>query len=588
MEQLQSTIQALSEETINQISAGEVIERPSQLLKELIENSIDAGAKTVRIEARIADNYFRVLDDGRGMSAQDIERSVLRHTTSKILSAVDLYTSLSSFGFRGEALSSIASVSKMTISSRRASAPFGHKLAIDCGALSPLIEVQCSFGCDIIVEDLFVNMPARKKFLKSATAELVQIKNVIRAIACAYPDIQFHFFESDRLQLSFAKQSWKERAQAVLGLQNASFVDSKFESIRVRAVLSAPNQVQKTQRNIWILVNNRWVQDRTVQAAVLDAYKNTLMHGEFPQVVVAVDLPNSEVDVNVHPTKSQVKFSQSDVVFRSVRSALRSQLEKATWLQGEAPENITAAPMPIEIVDSLNSLTFDTRPHPVQYPSRSFVSDQQIKSQPIAKFEDPQRVRFWGGLHIIGQAHLTYVVAQSEKELYLIDQHAAHERVRFEELMESFRAKHFEVQRNLFPLTIDLSSEDAVEAICKKQSDIERVTGICFEQSGPTQLEIVSFPALIKESSICEVLVDLSVRLLKTSQDIQLTDFVGDLFATMACHSVVRAGQALSVEQMKSLLEDMDNYPLSSFCPHGRPVFIKLSLHQIEKEFGRS
>lgn len=592
-------IQVLAPDVVDQIAAGEVLERPANLVKELVENSLDAGADEIDVEFDQGGRSVTVSDNGRGMSLENLRRAPLRHATSKIRLSQDLFR-LSTYGFRGEALSSVAGVSDLSLVSRPKGGE-GYRLDGKFGQFSDPTPVSAKPGTEVRVRELFANVPARLAFMKSETAEHTQIKTVLKAFALAREDVSFRARSKGELLFHWPKGvSFQERASQVLQTRFYSG-EGELGSVRVEALVSSPQDTQAVNRNLWFFVQGRWVQDRSLNAAVMEAYRNLLMHGEFPSVVIRIRLEPQDVDVNVHPTKAQVKFREPQTVFRAVSRTVRSILEKAPWLGENSASNpsegqTVALSLGTSSEESLATARFSAPEFDqVQYSHKVFPLAQvketlaAYRPQPSADptIEQVQSRFRWADLQVVGQVHLTYIVAQSEDSLYLVDQHAAHERVVFERLMTSFRAGKMDVQSLLLPLVVDLPEPD-IQTLLREKNSLEKM-GLVLDQMGPESVAVQAIPSLISENSVAEALKKAAFELGEHGGDgpAALERLIGDLFATMACHSVVRAGQSLSLEQMQQLLKQMDEFPLSSFCPHGRPVFTKKRFAEIEREFGR-
>ena len=634
------SIQILSPEVVDQIAAGEVVERPAHLVKELVENSIDAGATSVHVEYFDGGRTVKVSDNGRGMSPEDLQKSLQRFATSKISKTDDLWA-LRTFGFRGEALASIASVSRLTLTSRQAGAEQAHQIISEYGKVTFSEKVGGSFGTSILVENLFQNTPARLKFLKSDSAEHTVIKTTLKAMALSHPHVELRIQENGKL-ISFwpSCDNRKDRVEQVLEIKPLFVGEAEREYVKAYAVFADPHNVAKTSKNIWLFAQNRWIQDRSLQAAVNEAYRSLLMHGEFPIAVVWVEVDPAHVDVNIHPTKSQVKFQEPSLAFRAVAASLRNTLEVAPWLSrdqarlmrpegGAVPnpftENYPAAPTEnLAFTDSTlgatqfqkkdfyfpssnvkdNAVTYNAlaeskasredlysaksnlnQSYPAQAtsPQESVESNESRTQENVMMPEEPRG--FWSSLEVLGQANLTYIITQAKDKIVFVDQHAAHERVVYEKLMAAWRGGKMEIQDFLFPLAIDMSPEK-VEALVSLEDEIARL-GVHIEPLGPGTVGVKAAPLMIKESILSSVLDKMAAEIVDQGGSYSLERAVGDICATMACHSVVRAGQALGLEQMRSLLRDMDAFPLSSFCPHGRPVSVEYPFYKLEKDFGR-
>jgi DNA mismatch repair protein MutL len=613
-------IHILAPEVVDQIAAGEVVERPAHLVKELVENALDANASEVDIQVEQGGRWVKIKDNGSGMNRRNLPLSVARHGTSKIQNSTDLWK-LQSYGFRGEALASIASVSRITITSQVAGET-GHRLVCEFGKSSDPEPIGAEPGTTILVEDLFANVPARLKFLKGDSAEITQVKNVVRALALSYPKVTMRFRTAGKLVFMWpGVDSLKARAEQVLEHRPMFYGTAEVEGIRAEVAVCAPNVTTGNSRQIWMFAQNRWVQDRSLQAAVLDAFRGLLMHGEFPIGVVTLMCPPDEIDVNIHPTKSQVKFLKAAQAFRAVNRAVRDVLEKAEWVAHDIGHSQKSNPAPdlslsfaptAENSERFQCFDFER----TQYQKKSFHSPLESEMSvmetlrtysPTAtrQFKEdteldrhlndsqqtptvapsPQLTRHWSTLQILGQTNLTYIVAQNDRSLILVDQHAAHERVAYETLMQAWSGGKIDIQQFLLPLTLDMS-EEQVEALVHQQNDVEKL-GVTLEMLSPTTIAVNAAPTLLSEAALQQALTRLADEVVDAGGSFALEKVIGDICATLACHSVVRAGQPLSTEQMRSLLEQMDEFALSSFCPHGRPVYVEYPFATIEKSFGR-
>lgn len=617
-------IKVLDPQVIDQIAAGEVVERPSHLVKELIENSLDAGADRVDVEIDLGGKKVKVSDNGKGIYNQDLPLVCARHATSKISQMDDIWK-LSTYGFRGEALASISSVSRLKLTSRRRGESTAYSYRNDFGVAGETTISGGGEGTTIEIEELFSNVPARLKFLKSDAAEVVQIKNVVKAQALSYPHVDFKLRVKNEVVFFYKKtDSLLARARDVFESDDLFTTVNEYQGHKVEIVYSSPNTTARVNKNIWCFVQNRWVQDRTMIAAVMEAYRNLLMHGEYPLVLVKLHVPPEDVDVNIHPTKSQVKFKDNSFVFRIVQSTLRASLETAPWIQkmGVAEQRATESQQnelqlqmtPVEPVNTtFASREFDR----VQYAKRDYREDnekfpslselrtaaQTRATAGVASFEpattneldqhlrapdvegEETKPQFWSRLQVLGQAHLTYILAEGAQALYMVDQHAAHERVLFEKLMDQWKNKKFEVQNYLLPLSIEMEP-DQLEMMIRLKDELAQL-GLEIEQGGPQTLLITAALALIDESAISKSLLKMADDLRVKGGSFSFESQVADIFATMACHTAVRAGQAMSTDQMVRLLEQMDDYALSSYCPHGRNVYVEMSYASVEKNFGR-
>lgn len=605
-------IQVLSPDVVDRIAAGEVLDRPANLIKELVENSLDAGATRVDVEFGDGGRSVVVRDNGSGIEREDLTLALQRHATSKISDSDDLFK-LHSFGFRGEALASIAAVSDLTLTSRRRGTDTAYRVRSRFGSADAVTAVSASEGTEVRVTGLFENVPARLKFLKSESGEHGQIKTTLKALALANEKVAFNVRLKEELLYHWpADQTFAERVCAVLGKDEMFEGSYEGEGVKARVMVTAPQDTMNVNRGSWFFVQGRWIQDRSLNAAVMEGYRNLLMHGEYPTVVVRLELSPENVDVNVHPTKSQVKFADPSKAFRATHRAIREILEKAPWLKGAPPpESATASFFQMTEPEQENlsfqaaefsttnyakksiawktDVVTDSAVDVVAAPATATATDTVAANSSSATTSASATVSAsafkWSSLHVVGQLNLTYFVAQNSDAMYLIDQHAAHERVVFERLMHSFRLGRMDVQNLLIPLIFDFTA-DEVEALIKDRERIEKM-GLNIERMGPESLAVQSIPALISENAVSGALKKLAFELVRDSGSSAFELAIGDIFATMACHSVVRAGQSQSPEQMTSLLAQMDEFPLSSFCPHGRPVYVKRRFADLEREFGR-
>jgi DNA mismatch repair protein MutL len=597
-----SMIQALPSDVIDQIAAGEVVERPAHLVKELVENSLDAGATEVTVEVSDGGRNVVVKDNGSGIPSADLAKALDRHTTSKITKTEDLWK-LSTYGFRGEALASIAAVSDLVLSSRPAKEESGARIQSQFGRKTSVDRIGHSRGTRVQVSQLFENVPARLKFMKSAAGEIGAIRNVLKAMALARPDVQMQFFVEGRLDLHYPVcSSRRERAEQVLEISPLYEGQATRDGITAFSVMGDPSKTAKTSKNIWILAQNRWIQDRALQAAVMESYRTLLMHGEYPLVVTWVEAPPEQIDVNIHPTKSQVKFAEPSNAFRAVAASIRETLEKAPWVAQILRSESKAMPTAVSSATSPENLSFESggfettqyrvKPSFSELSSPATVFESGVRAaleKAAASREETKSVDLegkWAGLQILGQANLTYLICQKREGLVIVDQHAAHERVLFEKIMKGWREGGIEVQEFLFPLSVDLSAEKK-EALLQAVPELARL-GVHLEEMGPQTVGVRAAPLWIKENILPKVLDQVATQVSEHGGSFAFESWVADLAATMACHSAIRAGQSLSTDEIRSLLSSMDDFPLSSFCPHGRPVSVEYPFVKMEKDFGRT
>ena len=625
------SIHQLPIEVINQIAAGEVVERPANLVKELIENSMDAGASKIEIHFSEGGRFVQIKDNGCGIGESDLNLALSPHSTSKISSVKDIWA-IKSYGFRGEALASISEVSDLTLVSKPEHQTQAARLRSEFGKKTSVESVGSEKGTTVIVKNLFQNTPARLKFLRSESSETSVIKNTIKAMALSHPQVEFRVLHKSKLLFYWrGVDHLQKRVEEVLSLQNTFYTKSRHNNISVEAVLCAPNETSPHRRQMWFFVAGRWVEDSTLYSAVMSAYRGLLMHGEYPIVVLNLSCRQEDLDVNVHPAKSKVRFKNSSPVFRAVHHSLRDVLEKAPWInskkqpfisqQDEEKEMVFSGkefekthfqkkqfspPLRSDKSDFKNTFSDDKAGNfydkdnkagsfydktvSVASTIKNMKMDSDITGSVISSDTQERELHkkqqnYWSSLHILSQAHLTYILAQTREAVIFIDQHAAHERVLYEKLMLSWNTGKGEIQNRLVPLALDID-ESLVKALMSVQKELLKI-GLEIELSGPDGLVIHSAPAILKDIALQKSLIQLADELRTLGGSFAVEKKIADLCATMACHSAVRAGQALSVEEMKELLIQMDEFPLSSFCPHGRPVFVEYPLSRLERDFGR-
>ncbi len=616
------SIHQLPQEVVNQIAAGEVVERPASMVKELVENSMDAGASKIEIHFSEGGRFVQVKDNGCGIRDSELNLALSPHSTSKISSLKDIWT-INSYGFRGEALASISEVSDFTLVSKTENQDQAAHLRSEFGKKRPVERIASEKGTTVIVKNLFQNTPARLKFLKSEASETNLIKNTIKAMALSHPQVEFRVLHKGKLLFYWpAAENLQKRAEEVLSFKNTFYTKTKYNDIMVEAVMCAPNETAAHRRQMWFFISGRWVEDSTIHSAVMSAYRGLLMHGEYPLVVLHLSCRQEDLDVNVHPSKSKVRFKNSSPVFKAVHHSLRAVLEKAPWINNKRSmqqSQETELKFPNVGFDKTHFHKKDSGFYGHSDKSRfqkdysaspssdktqdfyetssslaSTIQNMDMKpalvkdslSREVQEEKEPEgKQGYWSSLYVLSQAHLTYILAQTREAIVFIDQHAAHERVLYERLMLSWNTGKGEVQNRLIPLVLDLD-ESLVKPLLSVQKELLKI-GVEVELSGPDGLVIHSAPAILKDVALQKALVQMADEMKSLGGSFAIENKVSDLCATMACHSAIRAGQALSKDEMKELLIQMDEFPLSSFCPHGRPVFVEYPLSRLEKDFGR-
>ena len=594
-------IKVLPPELANQIAAGEVVERPASVVKELVENAIDAGATRVVVAIeRGGIDLVRVTDDGEGMDRDDAGLALERHATSKIARIEDL-SALGTFGFRGEALPSIASVSKVSVVTRRAGAPEGTEVWLEGGAIKTR-PVGCAPGTTIEVRELFYNVPARLKFLKSSPTESAHVSEVILWAALSRPEISFFLHRDGKLAREYLRASSRaERAKGALGEVRLEPVSATRGNLHLEAYLAPPERARSGAVALHLFVNGRPVRDRALARAVAHAYGSVLEPGRYPVGVVYIDLPPEQVDVNVHPQKAEVRFTEARALYEAVTRELYAVLAKAFSIPALGP---ASRPWQFGLPTRFPPSSSAPGSPPGSGPSGFFPLSSPASSSPegASSFEapadappneawtaDPQGSLlgprgFYGSLRLIGLSHATYLVCEGPDGLYVIDQHAADERVNFDRLRRAFTSGTIAVQRLLVPETVTLAPAEV--AMLAEHEDAIAGLGVELRPAGPSAVAVHGVPRVLGRARPERVLRDLLAELSKSGE----RSFSGakDLvLATMACHASVRAGDALSREQAEALLRGLDGVDFSGHCPHGRPVVTRLSFDDLERRVGR-
>jgi DNA mismatch repair protein MutL len=604
-------IHILPSDLANQIAAGEVVERPASAVKKLVENSLDAGARRIDVDVEGGGRrLLRVVDDGQGMTAAEAALSLKRHATSKLACLEDLF-SIGTMGFRGEALPSIAAVSRLELVTRVPEALAGHRLSVEAGVEREAHDTGAPAGTQIAVRDLLYNVPARLKFMKSESTEAAHITEAVTRLALAHPNVHFRLRHGGRIAIDLPPHATLiERVRAVLGRRlGARLVEGVFEEsgVRVQVFLCPPDEAQTTSRGMQLYVGRRFVRDRGLLHAVGMGYGELIPSGRYATAIVFVDPPAGAVDVNVHPQKIEVRFARPQEVYAAVRHAVGHTVARAPWLDERA--SATTAPVTMYAVASHappSERLSDVGAAYANYQERLFTGKPTSKSElrlpatrsfaprvaateNVAPAPAPEARRFFAQLSYLGQLDRTYLVCEAYGELVLVDQHAAHERIAFERLREAYAAKRVPTQRMLFPATLDL--DDVRAAIAADAKDALAAIGYEIEPLSGRTWAIKAAPAELRDDEIAETLEELLGDLAEheaegTSR--ALEDRLDAVFATVACHSVVRAGDVLGAEEARALLASLDDVDFKAHCPHGRPVLLRLSVAEIARRFGRT
>ncbi|MFO7577182.1 MAG: DNA mismatch repair endonuclease MutL [Pelovirga sp.] len=611
----------LPEELCNKIAAGEVVERPSSVVKELLENSLDAGATDILVElGGGGKTLIRVTDNGCGMNRQDALLSFERHATSKIRTDEDLFA-LRTLGFRGEALASIASVSRLSLKTCDSSASPGQQIYAQGGQISRVSEIGLPVGTTVEVRNLFFNLPARKKFLRKDQTELGHAADVVTKQALARPDVSFRLTHNDRMMLDLRREKGlPERFAALLGrsllrdMQTLSA--SAGEDLGISGLISQPQLNRSATSHIYTFINGRYIRDRVVQHAVMEGYRQLLMKGRYPVVALFVHIDPALVDVNVHPTKHEVRFRDQALVHDFIAASIRQVLKPAEWLAGRSgvpaegaavPQNEAPAPIrPAAHQAAAQTLREAASPYPQQdspspaerardwqqqEPDRPDLRAAAIAADRVAV--PPQQeilpgsapTGFFTALKILGQYHQSYILCQQGDDLLLVDQHAAHERVGFEKLKEAYGRGAVPSQQLLFPEVLELDYNSAA-ALSDNLDELARL-GFDLEPFGGKAFALKAVPALLATTELARLVTDVALELERIGRVGQLQESIDDVLILMACHRVVRANQALSPPEIKALFADLDRIDFKGNCPHGRPVLARLTLYEVERLFRR-
>ncbi len=602
------TIHILPDDLAAKIAAGEVIERPASVVKELIENSIDAGAREIKVEIRGGgQRLIRVADDGSGIPASQVETAFARHATSKLHSVDDLFA-IRTLGFRGEALPSIAAVSKTTLISRAAGEESGAQIRVDGGKIIEQRAQGAPQGTIVTVEDLFRHVPARLKFLKTAATEAGRIGDLINAYALAYPQLRFSLVNDDRLVFqspgtgkmfdALVKVFGIDVAHQMIEVGNQTLEDGSWKldddlnakpptpnhpttqppSIQVSGFISPPNVNRSTRKYMLFFVNHRWIQDRTIQHAVIEAYHTALMVGRAPIVALDIVVPPDTIDVNVHPTKSEVRFRDTSAVFTAVQRAVRAVLT------GNAPIPSIGVTMPPAPQDWQRQ-PFPSSPAPAQSAMNLYrpISTADLPTTQRPNDIQPPNVQI-PMLRVLGQIASTYIIAEGPDGLYLIDQHAAHERVLYEQLTAERAGATVVVQELLDPAPLQLTPAQT-GALETHRAALESV-GFRVEPFGNQTILLRAVPALMKASDPRAGLVAILDELEQGEEPLEKS--ADARLITSVCKSIaVKGGQVLSLEEMRELVRRLEHTAAPRTCPHGRPTMIQLNVATLEREFGR-
>ncbi len=586
----------------DQIAAGEVVERPGSVVKELVENALDAGATKVQLDIEAGGvRRIRVLDNGAGLDPDKIALAFERHATSKIRSLKDLDNPLT-YGFRGEALSSIASVARIEVRTRRADDVAGRLVRFEGGEVVEQREVGCPVGTDIEVKDLFYNTPARLKFLKKETTEATHCAEALVRLATCRPEVSFTMKSGGRKVRELPKvERIEERVSAMFAGENLVRAEGAEAGVEVLAVLGPPERARAGAGSLYTYVANRFMRDKTILRAVTQAFGGTLERGRYPVGLIALKLPPGAFDVNVHPQKTEVRFVDPGAVFRAISRVVGEMVATAAWTLGGNPSGVAeetrelaSPPVAVPAYRPAGRLV----PPPQAPASRRSVPETPPQTAEPAGTEAPVQTDLaiespsgadapsgrFSRLKLIGQAKRLFLLFETEEDLVVVDQHAAHERVTYEKLREQLGAGKVVTQRLLMPHVVDLGPSDA-ERIDKRKEDLSRL-GLEVSRSGPDRVTIHGVPAELVDASPDRLLADMVIAL-EEGRAGSRGETDDAALAKMACHGSIRGGREVTEAETEALLKQMDQVDFAGHCPHGRPVLTHIPWRELERRLLR-
>lgn len=601
-----SHIQILDSALADQIAAGEVVERPASVVKELVENAMDAGARSITVELREGGiSLLRITDDGSGMSRADAALSVLRHATSKIRTQADL-EAIKSLGFRGEALPSIASVSRFRLVTRTREDIEGTEVTIEGGNEPSVSPAGCAVGTTVEVRDLFFNVPARKKFLKSTPTESAQIGEIVLRAALVDPALHLVLIRDGKRSREILPSSdWAERAEHVVAGKRTR-IEGEHQGVRVRALLGAPEDARSGATGLHVFVNARPVRERNLARSVAFAYGSVMPPGRYPIGVVHVDLDPHEVDVNVHPQKAEVRFQRGREVLDAVTRVIAQGLGTSAW-RGPAArgadfwtQRLPAGPME-EVAHKARAQVLDIGVDPWGLSTQAPVAE--APKQPVLPYPAPSArapelrdlerpaeraqadTKAPSPYRALAQSKRLFIIAETESGICVVDQHAADERITYDRLRKQFDAHDIKQQRLLMPERVELSEREA--ALVESRAEQIQQAGLDVSLLGPTTAAVAAVPALLGRASPERLLRDLLSELSRAG-DRGYGDAIDMALATMACHGSIRAGDPLSLPECQALLDGIARIgDFGSHCPHGRPVVFEIPFDALARKVGR-
>jgi DNA mismatch repair protein MutL len=573
-------IRVLPELLVSQIAAGEVVERPASALKEMLENSLDAGARSLTVQlAGGGTKLIKVTDDGGGIPREELALALARHATSKIGSLDDLER-VASLGFRGEALASIAAVSHLTLTSRRPGEKHGWTVSASGAEVSRAAPAPLAEGTSVEVRDLYFNTPARRKFLKSEATELAHCEGAFTRIALSRPDVAFTLQHNGRSRHHLKPQPLRGRIAALLGEDfhdGALELDESSAGLRLRGAVGVPAQARASREEQYCFVNGRFVRDRLLAHAIRQAYQDVLHHDQHPAFVMFLEIDPAQVDVNVHPTKTEVRFRDARGVHQFVFHALNKTLSR-TVAGARAPRDPVRAPAAAVAAQPMRQAAMAlATAEPMAFYETLFGQPQPAAPLPAAE-EAPLGFA-------LAQLSGIYVLAQNRHGLVIVDMHAAHERIMYERLKGALDARQIPMQPLLVPVTFPAEALDVATA--EEHAEVLRTIGFDIAAASPASLIVRAVPALLADANVRGLALDVLRELRETGASRVLTERRNELLATMACHAAVRANRKLTVPEMNGLLREMEETERSGQCNHGRPTWHQVTLAELDRLFMR-
>lgn len=599
----QDRIRVMPSDLADQIAAGEVVERPASAVKELVENALDAGATKIDIELREGGlDLIRVCDDGGGMTRADATLCVQRHATSKLTTRQQLFA-IDTLGFRGEALPSIASVSRFALLTKPHGALGGTRVTIEGGRRMQVSDAGAPPGTEVTIRDLFYNTPARLKFLKTRATELKHVVEWVQRMAVVNPQVAFRLEHNDRKILDLpAVDRIEDRVFSVFGAKDAEGLHplepAHQDGVTCTGLFGQPTLSRRTTSGLWAFVNGRFVRDRTIMGAIRVGYQGMIDKGRHPVVVLFLDVPPTAVDVNVHPAKTEVRFHASSAVFRAVRRAIANGLSVAPWVPDGAPA--PRSPWYGKAAgDEAQSGELASQPQPalpvrryaLHGPNWNAAAPRENVSGTAPPFQDVPRLPrdhnagYFEALAYIGHISSTYLLASDGHGLVVVDQHAAHERITFEKLRTAWRERRYQQQPMLVPQVLSLDPIRAA-VMADNLSVFERL-GFEIDPFGGDDYALKAAPAVLDKKRHAALIVDALDEIAEQGQSGQVDEAIDAVLLRMACHGSVRAGDSLTVDEVYQLYRELDEVDFGANCPHGRPVYFRMSLEELEDRFGR-